>query len=182
MARARITFDQINAGGMPQVCMCCGGRAATSRDHKFRWKPTWSLVLNLLPVRFLVHTHGNVAVPAPLCRRHTNRLKLPLYVNLTMFGILVAGFGLVAVAAIASEAFAVACLGVVGWMFLVFVAIVVAWYFEFTTPRAENFTDDYVEFASISPRFAAAVGSVAVPSQGMPPVRRGPQARSGSTA
>src|SRR5688500_20026099 len=83
MAQVRVDRMAAQLGRLPTVCMCCGQPAASSLRHKFYYDPLWLATVGmLLPwyVRYYFASQ-NLVVPAPLCARHSRRLKLPTWLG-----------------------------------------------------------------------------------------------------
>jgi hypothetical protein len=57
--------------------LCCGAQAASYVPHKFKYDPLWLMLMP--PIIRFIYGRQYVRVATPLCKRHRNRLKLPVW-------------------------------------------------------------------------------------------------------
>jgi hypothetical protein len=73
MAEIVLGLDEVN-GRLPEVCMCCGRRAATTVRRRMQWHPGWvTLTIFLHPLIYIIVAlvmTRRVVVQAPLCAAH----------------------------------------------------------------------------------------------------------------
>lgn len=76
MSRVPLSRLEVEAGELPQLCLCCGAPAVGHDSKKFAWHPQWLYlllfcgILPLLVVSFIVTKH--MTVRAPFCAEHHN--------------------------------------------------------------------------------------------------------------
>lgn len=166
MASIRLFHSQIEAGRLPNVCLCCGAPATLRRRHRFSRAPFSRIMTagHYLSGTTLSHIRGlqKRAFAVPLCEQHRHRLSLPLHVMLGGFALfflcgaslVVGGCGGVFVSGLA-WLLLVAAMCFVG-MIVVAIAFCVV---RMKTPQYSDITDQYIELNCVSDQFAAAAQS-----------------------
>jgi hypothetical protein len=84
MASVRLGRYEVEDYDLPRVCMRCGERAVTYKQHRFRWFPAWLIVtfpLGILPYIILTEVMTKrMAVRVPYCEKHQKRPWWPILV------------------------------------------------------------------------------------------------------
>jgi len=168
MTTIQVNRQALTNGDLPNLCICCGMPAVQKDELKFRYSPTWALMLNMLPGRMRWLTFGEVTFPTPLCHEHIKRFWLPFKIKMGMLAVMLLGMACVPIGFLFLVALAAAGFGPLGIVFLAFfpLALVtvlalncVAFYTEFHTPRVVKIESGFVNLEPVALQFAESMNS-----------------------
>ncbi|QDU95274.1 SHD1 domain-containing protein [Lignipirellula cremea] len=161
MARVVLNRHAVEAGHLPDICLCCGAPATSRNLEEFKYRPTWVLMIKFLPSNYSVWTSGYSRFPAPFCEAHKSRLWLPFKARMAMLAaIALGGFCLIMgllLMALSQVLGVLVLLGIPLMILTVLGLNTTAFWLDLKTPRAVEIKGDVLTLEPVPENFAYAV-------------------------